>query len=91
MYQKRFLSNAEMDALWQQKAQSRSADVEAILSGRETVDQVHKRNAAFDGARFFCEVRPAHADPRVEEVRFNGLVGDEITVRGPLRGGTVTW
>lgn len=90
MYQKRFLSNAEMDLLWRQKARSRNADMDAIQSGRETLEQIHRRNAAFDGARFFCTVRPTQVVSTKESL-FNGLADDEITVREPLLGGTVVW
>ncbi|MHB1631302.1 MAG: hypothetical protein ACYCQL_03655 [Acidithiobacillus sp.] len=72
--------------------------MDAIQSGRETLEQVHKRNAAFDGARFFCAVRPAQeVSIPVKEELFNGLTprrglaDDEITVRGPLLGGMVVW
>jgi hypothetical protein len=53
---KMIVSDAIMDHLQQQKADDRQRDIHAIVSGVETLEQVHARNAAFAGAKAMCTI-----------------------------------
>ena len=50
------VSDTIMDHLQQQKVDDRQRDIDAIVSGVETLEQIHARNAAFAGARVVCSI-----------------------------------
>lgn len=53
---KMIVSDTVMDHLQQQKVDDRQRDINAIVSGVETMEQVHARNAAFAGAKVVCSI-----------------------------------